>query len=59
MKCYVIPFLKEQKPDITVIHAGGNDINCKNNGNVNINEIADNMINLAVICRDFGVPDMS
>ena len=38
---------------------GGNDINCKNNGNVNVNEIADNMINLAVICRDFGVPDIS
>ena len=59
MKRYVIRSLKEQKPDIIVIHAGGNDINYKNNGNVNVNELADNIINLAVICRDFGVPDIA
>ena len=59
MKHYVILSLKEQKPDIIVIHVCGNDINYKNRGNVNVNELADNIINLAVICRDFGVPDIA
>ena len=59
IKHCVMPFLKEQKPDIIVIHVGGNDINCKIKGNVNVNEPADNIINLAVICRDFGVPDIA
>ena len=59
IKHCVMPFLKEQKPDIIVIHEGGNDINCKIKGNVNVNELADNIINLAVICRDFGVPDIA
>ena len=59
LKHYVIPSLKEQKPDIIVIHAGGNDVNYINKGNVNVNELADNIISLAMICRDFGVPDIA
>ena len=59
MKHYVILSLKEQKTDIIVIHVCGNDTNYKNKGNVNVNELADNIINLAVICRDFGVPDIA
>ena len=55
----VIPSLKEQKPDIIVIHVGGNGINYKNKGNANVNELADNIINLAVICGDIGVPDIA
>ena len=55
MKHYVIPSLKEQKPDIIVIHVGGNHINYKNKGNVN--ELADNT-SLAMICCDFSVPDV-
>ena len=51
--------LKEQNPDIIVIHVCGNDTNYKNKGNENVNELADNIINLAVICRDFGVPDIA
>ena len=56
MKQYVIPSLKEQKPNIIVIHIGGNDTNYKNKDNIKVNEPADNMISLASICRDFGVP---
>ena len=55
MKHYVIPSLKEQKPNIIVIHIGGNDTNYKNKDNINVNELAD-IISLARICRDFGVP---
>ena len=37
---------------------GGNDINYKDKGNINVNELADNIISLAMICRDFGIPDV-
>ena len=58
MKHYVIPSLTEPKPDIIVIHVGGNDINYKNKVNINVNELADNIISLVMICRDIGVPDV-
>ena len=44
MKHYVIPSLKEQKPDIIAIHVSGNNINYKNKSNVNVNELADNIV---------------
>ena len=59
MKHSVITSLREQKLDMIVIHVAGNDINYKNKGNVNINELADSIINLHAICRDFGVPDIA
>ena len=49
MKHYITPSLKEQKPDIILIYVGGNDINYKTKDNVNINELADNIISLAMI----------
>ena len=58
MKHYVIPSLKEQKPDITVKHVGGNVINYQNKANADVNEVADNIISLAMICLDFGVSDI-
>ena len=58
MKYYVAPSLKEHKPDIIVIHVGGNDINYKNKGHVNMDELADNIISLAMMCGDFGTPDV-
>ena len=50
--------LKEQKPDVCRHHAGGNDINYKNKGYVKLDELADSIISLAIIYRDFGVPDV-
>ena len=58
MKHYVIPSLKEQKPNIIAIHVGGNDINYKYKDNANVNELADNIISLTKTFRDFGVPDV-
>ena len=55
---HVIPSLKEQRPDIVVIHLSGNDINYKTKGNINVNELVDNIICLAMICHDFGVPNI-
>ena len=58
MKYYVIPSLKEQKPDIIVTHVGKNYIKYKNKDDVNVNELADNIISLVLICRDSGVLDV-
>ena len=56
MKNYVIPSFKEQKPNIIVIHVCRDDKNYKNKGNVTVNELADNIISLAMICCDSCVP---
>ena len=40
------------------LHVGGNNTNYKNKGNINVNELADNIISFAMTCRDFGVPDV-
>ena len=58
MKHYVLSSLKEKKQDIIAIHIGGNDINYKNKDNLNVNELAGNIISLATICCDFGVPNL-
>ena len=58
MKHYAIPFLKEQKPDIIVMNVGKNYIKYKNKDNVNVNDLADNIISLVLICRDSGVLDV-
>ena len=58
MKHYVIQSLKEQKPGIIDIHVSVNDINYKNKANVNVNKLADNIINLAMICHNSSVPDV-
>ena len=55
MKHSVITSLREQKLDMIVIHVAGNDINYKNKGNVNINELADSIINLDAICPDIAI----
>ena len=58
MKHYIIPSLNEQNPDVIVIHVGGNDINFRNKDNINEKELAKNIINVAMICRNSGVPDV-
>ena len=58
MKHYIIPSLNEQNPDVIVIHVGGNDINHRNKESINEKELAKNIINVAMICRNSGVPDI-
>lgn len=59
MKHYAIPSLNDQKPDIVVMHVGGNDIHHKNKDTIKVEEIAKNIIELANICRESGVPDVA
>lgn len=58
MKYYITPSLKEQKPDIAILHVGGNDITHKNKENINIDEIARNIVNIAIQCKEEGVSDV-
>ena len=50
---YVTPHLETQKPDISIIHVGGNNINYKNLEDINIDEISENIANVGKKCASF------
>ena len=50
---YVIPHLQHQKPDATIIHIGGNNINYKDLDAIDENKIADDIINIGIKCASF------
>ena len=43
---YIIRSLAEKKLDIVVIHIGGNNINFKNAENLNVENLAENIVNM-------------
>ena len=47
LQYYVIPHLEAQKPDISIIHVGGNNVNLKNSEDINVDEISENIVNVA------------
>ena len=55
LKYYVVPSLIDESPDRIILHRGCNDVNNKNSTPEKIaNEIAD----MAILCRDYGVNDI-
>ena len=50
---YVTPHLETQKPDISVIHVGGNNINYKNLEDINVDDISENIANVGKKCASF------
>ena len=50
---YVTPHLETQKPDISIIHVGGNNINYKNLEDINVDEISENIANVGEKCASF------
>ena len=50
---YVTPHLETQKPDISIIHVGGNNINYKNLEDINVDEISENIANVGKKCASF------
>ena len=50
---YVVPHLVNQKPDATIIHIGGNNVNYKDLAEVDVNKIAEDIINVGVKCANF------
>ena len=52
LRYYIVPFLIDEIPDRIILHGGCNDVNNKNSTpEKNANEIAD----MAILCRDYGV----
>lgn len=51
---YIIPTLVDDKPDSIIIHVGTNDIL----NNANDSELANNIIKIAIICKQHGVNDV-
>ena len=50
---YVTPHLETQKPDISIIHVGGNNINYKNLEDINVDGISENIANVGKKCASF------
>ena len=50
---YVTPHLETQKPDISTIHVGGNNINYKNLEDTNVGEIFENIADVGKKCASF------
>ena len=55
LRYYIVPSLIDEIPDRNIFHGGCNDVNNKNSTPEKIaNEIAD----MAILCRDYGVNDV-
>ena len=50
---YVTPHLQAQKPDISIIHVEGNNVNLKNLEDINVDEISENIVNVGKKCASF------
>ena len=50
----VVPHLNAQKPDVSVIHIGGNNINFKGIDDTNVKRIAEDIINTGKKGTNFG-----
>ena len=50
----VIPHLNAQKPDVSVIHIGCNNISFKYLNDINVKRIAEDIINIGKRCANFG-----
>ena len=54
LELYVVSHINYQKPDVSVIYTGGNNINFKGVNDINVKRIAENMINIGKKCANFG-----
>ena len=55
MHFYVVPTLVDEKPQSIILHIGSSDITKTNYDNVNTVDFAQWIVNIAKICRSFGV----
>ena len=54
---YTIPSLLKEKPDIVVIHVGSNNITRRIFEDFNVDKLADEIINIGMICIQYAVND--
>ena len=52
---FIVPSLFEETPDMIILHGGCNDVTNKNS---TPEKIANEIANMAILCRDYGVKDV-
>ena len=55
LKYYIVPSLIDETPDRITLHGGCNDVNNKNS---TLEKIANQIADMAILCRDYGVSDI-
>ena len=56
---YIKPTLNNNRPDAVIIHVGSNDINFRNfSCDTAANDIAENIIKVALLCKEYGVNEV-
>ena len=55
LKYYIVPSLIDETPDRITLHGGCNDVNNKNS---TLEKIANQIADMAILCRDCGVSDI-
>ena len=56
---YVVPRLAKESPDSVIIHIGSNDITKSNYNNVNVEDLAKKIINIAIKCKSHKVSNIA
>ena len=55
---YILPTLQEDVPEIAVIHVGINDLLEKGDKDINVLKLAEEIIGVGLLCREFNVRDI-
>ena len=58
MKHYIVPHLNEERPGTCVIQGGGNDLPTSRNSPTPVLDIAKDLIDTAMACKDYGVKNI-
>ena len=58
LEYYCVPTLVDEKPNAAIIHIGSNDIPKKKPENVNVNDLAQRIVNIGKKCQSFGVREV-
>ena len=59
MSDYIVPHLSEEKPDIVIIHCGGNDLPTPSKRPVMLTTIANEIIDTGLLCRKAKVKNIA
>ena len=54
MKYHVIPTMIEEKPEVIVIHTGGNDLRTPKNNPISVETIVNSIIDAGKVCESYG-----
>ena len=57
--CNYSPTLVEDKPDVIIIHVGGNDVTKQKMDTADPNKLPDDIIDIAKLCTSYDVKDIT